>query len=257
MKLQFSNNPLKILEAHSGLSALLVEKSDYDGIWISSLTHAASKGLPDNELVPLKERVDLTEEIRRITTKPIVVDIDTGGDIRHLPYYIQWFNRAGASAVIIEDKKYPKENSLLENGNHQLEDIDIFCEKIRIAKMASQEMSIIARLESLIARKSMNDALLRANAYREAGADAILIHSKEEISANEVMEFAKRFKETPKCNTPLVAIPTTYELPEIHPFSIVIYANQLLRASLKGMENYLEGKAELAEVEDIFKLVGH
>ena len=106
---------MKILEAHNGLGAKMIEKSRLDGIWVSSLTHSASHGLPDNELVPLKERVELVEEIRRITTKPILVDIDTGGDMRHLPYYIRWFREAGAWAVVIEDKKYPKENSLLED----------------------------------------------------------------------------------------------------------------------------------------------
>src|SRR3990167_185346 len=246
----------RYLECHSGLSALLVEKSDYTGLWISSLTHAAIKGLPDNELVPLKERVDLVEEIRRITAKPIIVDIDTGGDIRHLPRYIQWFEKAGAGSVVIEDKKYPKENSLLDNGKHQLEDIDIFCEKIRIAKMASEGMMIIARLESLIAQKSVYDALIRAEAYVKAGADAILIHSKEKIEAKEVMEFAEKFQEKFP-DIPLVAIPTTYALPEKHPFSIVIEANQMLRASLKAMQNYIKGNAELADVEEIFNLVGH
>ena len=248
---------MRYCECHSGLSALLIEKNDkYDGLWVSSLTHSAIKGLPDNELVPLKERIDLVEEIKRITTKPIMVDIDTGGDIRHLPYYIIWFEKAGADVVIIEDKKYPKENSLLENGEHKLEDIDIFCEKIRIAKMASKNMKIIARLESLIAHKSVYDALIRAEAYVEAGADGILIHSKEKIEAKEVMEFAEKFKEKFPL-IPLIAIPTTYQLPEIHPFSVVIEANQMLRASLKAMQNYLEGKAELASVEDIFNLVGH
>ena len=246
----------KYLECHSGLSALLVEKSDYAGLWVSSLTHAAIHGLPDNELVPLKERVDLVEEIRRITTKPILVDIDTGGDIRHLPRYIQWFEKAGAAGVVIEDKKYPKENSLLDNGKHQMEDIDIFCGKIRIAKMASKGMMIIARLESLIAQRSIYDALIRAEAYVSCGADAILIHSKEKIEAREVMEFAAKFQEKFP-DIPLVAIPTTYVLPEKHPFSIVIEANQMLRASLKAMQNYIKGNAELAEVDEIFNLIGY
>ena len=253
MKIMPNTNMKKFLEASNGLAALLVEKSNYDGIWISSLCHAATKGFPDNELVPLKERIELVEEIKRITTKPIMVDIDTGGDIRHVPYYVQWFESAGAWAVVIEDKKYPKENSLL-NTEHQLEDVDIFCEKIRTAKWASKNILIIARLESLIAKKSVNDALIRAGAYLDAGADGILIHSKEEISATEVMEFAERFRKI--SDKTLIAIPTTYKLPENHPFDIVIYANHLLRASLKGMQNYLDGKEDLAEVEDIFKIVG-
>ncbi len=243
------------LEASSGLAGLLVEKSKYDGIWISSLCHSAQKGLPDNELVPLKERVELVEEIRRITTKPILVDIDTGGAREHLPYYIKWFERAGAWGVVMEDKKYPKQNSLLENGNHQLEDVDVFCQKIKIAKDNAKEMKIIARLESLIAKKSIEDALIRAKAYEKAGADYILIHSKEKIEAKEVMEFSERFRKI--SGIPLVAIPTTYQLPENHLFEIAIEANQMLRASLKAMQDYIQGKkVELASVEDIFKIVG-
>lgn len=246
---------MKILESHSGLSALIVENSKYDGIWVSSLTHAASHGLPDNELVPLKERVELVEEIRRITTKPIIVDVDTLGGIEHIPYYVKWFRDAGAYAIVIEDKKYPKHNSLLE-AEHLLEDIDKFCEKIRIAKENAGKMLIIARLESLIAKHSMYDALIRADAYVEAGADMILIHSKEKIEAKEVMEFAEKFRK--KCDIPLVAIPTTYQLPEKHPFEIVIYANHLLRASLKAMEETAKNidESKLASVEHIFKLIG-
>jgi len=242
------------LEVHSGLSALLVEKSKYDGMWISSLTHSAIRGLPDNELVSLKERVDFVEEIRRITTKPIIVDVDTMGDIRHVPFYTKCFNRAGAYAIVIEDKKYPKENSLLEENNHQLEDVDRFCEKIKVAKQNAGNMKVIARLESLIAKHSIEEALIRAEAYVKAGADMILIHSKQKIDCTEVMEFAKRFGD----KVPLVAIPTTYNLPKDHPFEIVIEANHLLRASMKAMEKYIAGEeVELSSVEDIFKLVGH
>jgi phosphoenolpyruvate phosphomutase len=243
-------------EVHSGLSALLVEKSKYTGMWVSSLTHSAIKGLPDTELVSLKERVDFVEEIRRITTKPIVVDVDTMGDIRHVPFYTKCFRGAGAYAIVIEDKKYPKENSLLQENNHQLEDVDKFCEKIKIAKQNSGEMKIIARLESLIAKHSIEEALIRAEAYVKAGADMILIHSKEVVNCLEVMEFANRFKKISQ--VPLVAIPTTYQLPDDHPFEITITANHLLRASMRAMEKFLNGEEpELASVEDIFSIVGH
>ena len=247
---------MKLLEVHNGLSALMVEKSKYDGMWVSSLTHATSKGLPDNELVPLKERVDLVEEIRRITTKPIVVDIDTGGSIEHLPFLIRWFEKAGAYAVIMEDKKYPKQNSLLSNGQHQLEEIDVFKDKIKVAKQNVKNMKVIARLESLIAKHSMDDALIRALAYRDAGADGIMIHSKEQVSCHEVIKFALLFRE--HSDLPLVAVPTTYTLPEHHPFDITIEANHLLRASMKAMEKYIAGEeVELSTVEDMFKLCGH
>lgn len=247
---------IKALEAHSGLSALIVEKSDYNGVWISSLTHSAAKGLPDNELVPLKERVDLVSEVRRITKKPIIVDVDTLSGIEHIPFYVNAFEAAGAYAIVIEDKKYPKQNSLLGETAHQLEDVDVFCSKIRTAKEAAKEMKIVARLESLIAKHSMADALIRAEAYVQAGADMILIHSKEKIECNEVMEFAKRFREI--SHVPLIAVPTTYALPTDHPFEIVISANHMLRASMRAMEKFVNGEeVELSSVQSIFDLCGH
>lgn len=248
---------MKILESHNGLSALLVDKSDYDGIWVSSLTHATSKGLPDNELVPLKERVDLVEEIKRITDKPIIVDIDTGESIGHLSYIIRWFAQAGAYAVIMEDKKYPKQNSLLEDGQHELEDIDLFSEKIKIAKENAGEMKVFARLESLIAKRSKYEALLRAEAYIEAGADGVMVHSKQKVDCSEVMEVGEELRSRhPKLT--LIAVPTTYTLPEKHPFDIIIYANQLMRASLKAMQKFINGEdVELASVQSIFDLCGH
>lgn len=247
---------MRFLETHSGLSALIVKDSQYDGHWVSSLTHAAIKGLPDNELVPLTERVDLVREIKRLSDKPIIVDVDTLGAIEHIPFYTKAFEEAGAYAIVIEDKKYPKQNSLLEENKHQLEDVDIFCQKIKVAKDNTKEMLIVARLESLIAKHSMAEALIRAEAYVKAGADMILIHSKQKIDATEVMEFAKRFSEI--SSVPLVAVPTTYVLPEDHPFSITIHANHMLRASMKAMEKVANGEdVELSSVEDIFSLCGH
>jgi len=244
------------LEAHSGLSCLLVNKSKYDGVWVSSLTHAAIKGLPDNELVPLKERVDLVEEFKRITDKPIIVDIDNGGNIEHLPFIIRWFREAGAYGLIIEDKCGIKKNSLLEDATQQLEDVDIFSEKIRIAKQNSGNMKIISRLESLIAKKSKYDALIRAEAYINAGVDGVMVHSKQKVDATEVMEIGQELRNKHP-GLLLVAVPTTYTLPENHPFDIVINANHLLRASLKAMEKYINGEnVELSTVEDIFNLVG-
>lgn len=247
---------IKALEVHNGLGALLVEKSDYTGVWVSSLTHSAAKGLPDNELVPLTDRVHLVADIRRLTTKPIIVDVDTLGGIEHIPYYVKAFEQAGAYAIVIEDKKYPKQNSLLEENNHQLEDVDVFCSKIREAKKYAGEMKIVARLESLIAKHSIHEALIRADAYVGAGADMILVHSKQKIDATEVMEFATKFREI--SNTPLIAIPTTYTLPENHPFDVIIHANHLLRAAFKAMEKYTKGEqVELASVQEVFDLVGH
>lgn len=248
---------MRVCEAHSGLSAMLVENSDYDGIWVSSLTHSAIKGLPDNEFVPLKDRVDLVVELGRVTTKPIIVDIDTGESIEHLGTIIEWFRKAGADAVIMEDKRYPKQNSLLDDGKHNLEDVDLFAEKIKVAKKSAGHMKIFARLESLIAKKSKYDALLRAEAYIAAGADGIMVHSKTKVDCSEVMEVGLEIREKHP-NVMLIAVPTTYTLPEAHPFDVVISANQMMRASLAAMKKFVNGEeVELASVQDIFDLVGH
>jgi len=248
---------MKILETHSGLTTILIEKSDYDGLWVSSLTFSANKGLPDNELVPLKERIDFVNEIKKLTTKPIIVDIDTGGDIDHLPFIIKWFEDAGAYAVIMEDKKYPKQNSLLEDGKHQLEDVDIFSKKIEVSKSVVKNMKIFARLESLIAKKSKYEAILRARAYIEAGVDGIMVHSKEKVDATEVMEVGNELRKLYPELT-LIAVPTTYILPKTHPFDIVIEANHLLRVSLKAIQKYIaKEEVEMVTVQEIFDICGH
>lgn len=252
-------NKINALEVHSGLSALIVEKAPkYNALWVSSLTHSSVKGLPDNELVTLKERVDMVAELKKITTKPILVDVDTMGMIEHVPYYTRAFEDAGAYAIVIEDKQYPKQNSLLSDGKHELANVDAFCEKIQTAKLSSKGMLVIARLESLIAKRSMEEALIRANAYIKAGVDVILIHSKEKVG-DEVLEFAKRLRETSKI--PMAAIPTTYPLPEDHPFDILIHANFMLRASMKAMQKVAEAddvkSVEMASVEEIFSFLGH
>lgn len=245
------------LEGHSGMSTLLIDKSEYDGVWVSSLTHAAIHGLPDNELIPLKERVAFVEEIRKLTDKPIIVDIDTGESTEHLPFIIKWFSKAGAYAVIMEDKKYPKQNSLLEDAIQELEDVDTFVKKIKVAKENAGKMKVFARLESLIAKKSKYEALLRAEAYNNAGADGIMVHSKQKVDCSEVMEVGNELRLKYPTLT-LIAVPTTYILPEEHPFDIIITANHLLRASLKAMQKFIAGEeVELASVEDIFKLCGH
>jgi len=247
-----------MLEAHNGLSSRIVEQSNFDGIWVSSLTESASKGLPDNEITSGEERLRTIREIRRASSKPIIVDWDTGGQVEHFTFWLKELERAGVSAVVIEDKSFPKRNSLLKGDKlHILEDVDKFSEKIKRGKEAVEDMMVIARLESLIAKKSMYEALIRAEAFLKAGADGIVIHSKSEVSAREVMEFAEKYKK--EFSQPLVAIPTTYDLPTEHPFDIVIYANHLLRASLKAMKDFVEtfDKNKLAKVEDIFKIIGY
>lgn len=246
----------KTIEVSNGLMARLAEKSDYDYLWVSSLCHSASKGLPDNELVSLTERVELVKEIRRVSTKPIIVDIDTGGNTEHLPFLMKWFEDAGAYAVIMEDKKGFKQNSLLENGKHELEDVDVFSEKIATCKRNVKTMKVFARLESLIAKHSKYEALIRASAYLNSGADGVMVHSKTKVDAGEVMEVGEEIR---KLNPEaiLIAVPTTYVLPEKHPFDIIITANHLTRASMKAMQKFINREdVELSSVEDIFALCG-
>jgi len=244
------------MEAHNGLSARLVNRSKFDGVWESSLTDSASKGLPDIELVSGDSRLNTIREIKENTDKPLIVDWDTGGQTDHFPYWVKRLEEAGVDAIIIEDKAFPKRNSLLKDAKHILEDVDKFSDKIIAGKKVAKDMLIFARLESLIAKHSMYEALLRAEAFVNAGADGIMIHSKSDVGEKEVMEFAARFRE--KWDLPLIAVPTTYKLPEKHPFNIVIYANHLLRASLKAMQEFLDTQDEdkISSVKEIFDLVG-
>jgi len=225
---------MRILEAHTGISAKIAQKAGFDGIWISSLTESASKGLPDNELTAGEERLRTIREIRRVCDLPIIVDWDTGGKAEHLLHWIPELEKAGVDIVVLEDKTGLKKNSLLKEAEHILEDIDVFSDKLMAAKGAVDNMLVFARVESLIAKKSMYNALIRAEAYLQSGADGIVIHSKQQISAEEVMTFAYKFKK--QFNKPLMAIPTTYNLPKKHQFDIVVYANHMLRASVKAMQ---------------------
>lgn len=249
------NEIVRILEAHDGLSALVAEtasvaegksKTTFDGIWISSLCDSTIKGKPDIELVDLTARLRTVDEIMEVTTKPIIFDADTGGQIEHFIYNIRTLERVGVSAVIIEDKKGLKRNSLLGNEveQHQ-EDIHVFCEKIRAGKQAllTKSFMIIARLESLVLDQGLDDALKRAQAYVEAGADAVMIHSKKQ-TPDEVFAFCDAFRSTNQ-KTPIVAVPTTYhtvyeEQLREHGVNLVIYANHLLRSALPAMQRTAE-----------------
>ena len=269
---------VRVLEAHNGLSAKIVEntsietekgKQCFDAIWESSLTDSASKGKPDIELIDFTSRVQTINQILEVTTKPIIVDGDTGGLEETFVYVVRTLERLGVSAIIIEDKTFPKRNSLMIDTKHKQEDIDVFCDKIYVGKHSqlSKDFMIIARVESLIANAGLDDAINRAQAYIEAGADAIMIHSKSN-SPKEVLTFCNIYN-TFSTKVPLVSVPTMYnsireqELID-NGFSIVIYANQLLRSSYKQMlktaQNILEhSRPKEAEqfcvpVQDIFDL---
>ncbi len=246
----------RTIEVSNGLMARIADKSDYDYLWVSSLCHSANKGLPDNELIPLSDRVELVKEVRRCSLKPIIVDIDTGGQMEHLPFIVKWFEEAGAYALIMEDKCGVKKNSLIEEGKHELEDMDIFCEKIKTCKLFANNIKIYARLESLIAKKSKYEAVLRARAYLAAGVDGIMVHSKTKLDPTEVMEVANEIREIAP-ETTLIAVPTTYTLPAEHPFDIIIDANQMTRACISAMKDFVDGKeVGLATVPQIFELCG-
>ena len=243
--------PLSILEAHSGITGLIAEKTmvvkngrsyQFDGMWVSSLCDSTAKGKPDIELVDMSSRMRTIDDIMEVTTKPIILDGDTGGLIEHFTYTVRTLERMGVSAVIIEDKTGLKKNSLFGTDVKQTQDtVEHFCEKISAGKKAqrTKEFMIIARIESLILEKGMEDALLRADAYVQAGADGIMIHSRKKDPA-EIFEFVEKFRAKDK-TTPLVVVPTSFNTVTEEEFgqrgiNIVIYANQLTRSGFPAMQ---------------------
>lgn len=241
---------VRILESHNGLTGLITERTsvevngqhrEFDGMWSSSLTDSTSKGKPDIEAVDLTTRLHDLNDTLEVTTKPIIFDGDTGGKVEHFGFTVRTLERLGISAIIIEDKVGLKQNSLFGTDAIQTQDtIEGFCTKIRTGKEAqiTRDFMIISRCESLIAGKPVEDALERCHAYVKAGADGIMIHSKDK-SGEDVKEFCKRFREK-DANTPIVAVPTTYnqfteeELAEWG-INIVIYANHMLRSAYPAM----------------------
>lgn len=241
---------VRILEAHSGLSGLIVENAmvyqegtarSYDGIWISSLCDSTMKGKPDIELVDLTSRMQTIQEILDVTTKPIILDGDTGGLTEHFVYHIKSLESMGVSAIIIEDKTGLKKNSLFGTEVRQTQDsIENFCAKISAGKraMRTEDFMIIARIESLILEQGMEDALNRALAYTRAGADGIMIHSRKR-DPEEIFEFVDRFRVMDQ-TTPIVVVPTSFNAVTEEEFqrrgvNIVIYANQLVRSAFPAM----------------------
>jgi len=241
------------MEAHSGLTGLIVEKTkveepngglkEFDAMWISSLCDSTEKGKPDIELVDMTSRFRTIEDIMEVTTKPIIFDGDTGGLKEHFVYTVRTLERMGVSMVIIEDKMGLKKNSLFGTEVKQQQDtIENFCEKIKAGKKAqkSKDFMICARIESLILEQGMDDALERAFAFVKAGADAIMIHSRKKDPA-EIFEFVEKFRKK-NDKTPIVVVPTSFNTVTEEEFkergvNIVIYANQLIRAAFPAMQN--------------------
>ena len=271
---------VKIMEAHSGLTGLICEKTvvesngrldQFDGMWVSSLCDSTDRGKPDIELVDMTSRMRTIDDILEVTTKPIILDGDTGGLTEHFVYNVRTLERSGVSAVIIEDKVGLKKNSLFGTEVKQTQDsIENFSAKIRAGKnvQLTDDFMIIARIESLILEQGMKDALTRAEAFAAAGADGIMIHSRKKDPA-EIFEFCDKFRELDK-HTPIVVVPTSFnsvteEELSSHGVNIVIYANQLMRAAFPVMvstaeeilKNHraMEVDSKLMPFKDIIRLI--
>lgn len=247
---------IRILEAHNPLSALIAEKAsytfkgktqEYDGFWSSSLTDSTSKGKPDIEAVDTSERLNSINQIFDVTYKPMIYDGDTGGKLEHFVFTVKSLERVGVSAIIIEDKTGLKKNSLFGNEVEQTQEtITKFCDKIKAGKKAQngKDFMIIARVESLILNKGLDDAIKRSKAYLKAGADGIMIHSKDK-SEKDIFKFIKEFRKFEQTKL-LVVVPTSYNHIKFDEFkslgvNIVIYANHLLRAAYPNMKKVANG----------------
>lgn len=246
---------VRVMEAHNGISSLIVEETkveaegeirEFDAIWVSSLTDSTAKGKPDTEYVDRTSRIQTINDILDVTTKPIILDGDTGGPVEHFELLVRNMERLGVSAVIIEDKAGLKRNSLFGTEvEQQLEDMDTFCEKISKAKKAqvTSDFMIISRIESLIANVGMDEALKRAKAYIEAGTDGIMIHSRKK-DGKEIFEFMKEYQKF-DYKVPAISVPSSYnqfkeeELIDAG-FNVVIYANHLLRSAFPAMKKTAE-----------------
>ena len=271
---------VRVLETHSPLAGLIVENIshtknqklfEYDGMWSSSLTDSVSRGMPDNQSVDYSTRIQGVIDIFNATTKPMLFDIDNGGQIDHISHVVKKLERAGVSGIIMEDKIGLKKNSLFQDqGNVQQDSIKNFCNKIKKAKSSAlnDDFLVISRIESLILGKSVSDALKRAVAYSKAGTDCIMIHSKDD-NPKSIFEFSKKFRKT-KYSIPLIAVPSTYSKTKEkelikNGFKVVIYANQMLRASYKAMFNTAkkilintrahEADKDIASVKEILHLI--
>ena len=271
---------VKTIEAHSGLTGLIAEKTivenngrldQFDAMWVSSLCDSTAKGKPDIELVDMSSRLRTIDDIMEVTTKPIILDGDTGGLTEHFIYTVRTLERMGVSAVIIEDKTGLKKNSLFGTEVQQTQDsIENFCEKIKAGKRVqlTDDFMIIARIESLILEQGMEDALKRAFAYVDAGVDGIMIHSRRK-EPDEIFEFCDKFREKVK-DIPIVVVPTSFnsvteEELSAHGVNIVIYANQLTRSAFPAMKETaelilkshraLEADSRLMPIKDIITLI--
>lgn len=275
-----SKDIVRIIEAHNGLTGLIVENTtvtdngivrEFDGMWASSLTDSTAKGKPDIEAVDITARIANINDLLEVTTKPIIFDGDTGGRPEHFVFTVRTLERLGVSAIIIEDKIGLKKNSLFGTEVAQQQDsIEAFCEKIQVGRAAkvTDDFMVIARIESLILKAGMDDAIKRAEAYIAAGVDGIMIHSKEN-NPSEIFEFCTIYNTFDK-KVPLIVVPSSYdttyenELASVG-VNVVIYANQLLRSAYPAMldtakiilkhQRAFEARKNLMSINEILNLI--
>lgn len=279
-RLMDNKSIVRVLEAHSPLSGLIAENikvkkgkknEQFDAMWSSSLTDSSVKGKPDNQSLDFSSRFSGIGDIMDVTTKPVIFDADNGGRLEHIPFTIRTLERLGVSAIMIEDKVGLKKNSLFKDQSGVRQDtIRDFCKKIELIKKTrnSENFLIGARIESFILGKGLQDGLNRAIAYSKAGADLILIHSKEK-SPKEIFSFSRIFKKS-KFYKPLVSVPSTYsktteKMLIRNGFKIVIYANHMLRAAYPAMQNAaksilqnqrsFELESKISSVKEVINLI--
>ena len=248
------NSIIKVGGAFDAMSAKLVENSGFDAVWAGSFAISAVHALPDASILTMTEFFDVASNMSSTCEIPIIADCDTGyGGPSNVHHMVRKYEKAGISSICIEDKTFPKQNSLLENGKNDLLSEKEFVAKILAAKEArsNKNFIIIARVEALISGAGMKEAIKRANAYEHAGADAILIHSKQK-TPDEIFEFTDSWKGS----APIVVIPTTYDSVKIsalssHNIKMVIYANQTLRVAHMAMTRLLEDMIKVDHISDI------
>ena len=269
-RLMNSKEIVRVMESHSALTGLIIEnistvkgnsRLEFDAMWSSSLTDSALKGKPDNQVVDYSSRMSNLSDLLDVTTKPIIFDADNGGRLEHISYLVKSLERLGVSAMVIEDKVGLKKNSLFKDQKNAHQDtIKNFSKKIKKASESklNSDFMIVARIESLILGKSIQDALKRAEAYSKSGADAIVIHSKDK-NPHEIFKFASSFKKS-KYYKPMIAIPSTYSSVYENQlinngFKIVIYANHLMRASYSAMLNTAKNILKNQRSKDVEKKI--
>jgi phosphoenolpyruvate phosphomutase len=270
----------RLLQVHDGLSGLLIEKLQveydqtcraFDGMWSSSFADATTRGKPDIEAIDFSSRMTTVNDILEVTTKPLLYDADTGGRPEHVAFTVRSLERLGVSGIVIEDKTGLKRNSLLGNDHRQSQDaVESFAAKIQAATRAriTEDFLVIARVESLILGNGMDDALRRAQAYIEAGADGIMIHSRRK-TAEEIFAFCERYANL-ESRKPLVVVPSSYSSVYEHELkaagvSVVIYANHMLRAAYPAMAGVarsilchgraFESEPACAPLDEILRLI--